>query len=276
MKSMRLVFVWVGVCLLEIITVSEATSDPLRYRSGIRNAPNKYALNAKQMRALLVSLREKTGWPQLTFDEAGFLICDDREQFTGGSVAARTLLAAAITGTLAFDLESHNNELAITFASLAPGSLYQSLATGKRIDIFPLQIDFTDFNWLRGNAETLTTFDIGLVVLHELAHGVWRLRDAQSREDEPGECESYINRIRRELNLPERVNYFARVTHNGPDANSQNRPGAELVFVRRSFKAEKLKLEHQYLRWDASYVGLIQPDRVMQRTPAQLMTNTRH
>jgi hypothetical protein len=108
---------------------------------------------------------------------------------------------------------------------------------------------------LRGDNEALKAFDLGLVILHELAHGVWRLRDAQTVEEEPGECESYINRIRRELNLPERMQYLARLRPGTLNISTGTRMIAELVFNRKTEKAGKQNSQQLFLQWEAQAVG---------------------
>src|SRR5581483_12334231 len=105
---------------------------------------------------------------------------------------------------------AYNQTSEIVFARLAVPIAYESRRTGERINAYPVQIDFADFNKLSGDRAALRAFDLGLVILHELAHGVWSLRDSQTSE-ELGECETYINRIRRELDLPERQTYQAQV-----------------------------------------------------------------
>ena len=57
-------------------------------RAGVRNTPGKQRLNADQLNQVLQSLREKTGWQALDFDEAGFLVCPDPRVYSGGSEAA--------------------------------------------------------------------------------------------------------------------------------------------------------------------------------------------
>lgn len=226
-----------------------------RYRGGVRNAPEKPKLSAKQMQQVLKSLREKTGWAQLQFDAEGFLTCPNPSEFTGGSAAARQLLSAALASAEAFDLESHDRAAAIVFARLAAPTRYESRLTGKKIEVFPLQVDFGDFYQLRGDTAALKAFDLGLVILHELAHGVWHLPDARTVDEEPGDCESYINRIRRELGLPERLQYQARLRPGQLNLSSGTRMIAELAFGRRTEKGGKPASERLLVQWEAQVVG---------------------
>src|SRR5262245_11063750 len=52
--------------------------DPFRYRGGLRNSPGERKLNAKQLDAVLTSLRDKTGLLEMRFDENGFLTLGDQ------------------------------------------------------------------------------------------------------------------------------------------------------------------------------------------------------
>ncbi len=233
-----------------------AIKDSLRYQSGVRNSI-EHALNPKQIEKLLKSLREKTGFPEMRFDEMGFLRLGDRSLLTGGSATARELLIAAVDRASAIDLESHDLSSRIAFAQLAKPLVFISLATGAQINVYPIEIDFSDFSHLRGDKAVLAAFDVGFVVLHELAHAALGLHDSLNEATGPGECEEYINRIRRELDLPERQSYVA-----------QTRPGrilglgihlsqAELIFARTVEQEGRTKKQLFNLMWDAEPVGII-------------------
>lgn len=243
---------WLGLATHSFaVTEAEAASSPLRYRGGVHNAFGKRALKPKQLQALLKSLRAQTGWQQLDFDENGFLTCPDESQFAGGSATARELLSAAMDGPMAFDLESHMNAASVAFARLAVPVQFRSLASARQINVFPVELDFADFVSLRGDAEVLAAFDIGLVFMHELAHGVWGLRDAVNGPDVLGDCERYVNQIRRELSLPERQHYAARTRQNGMNFAGGITHFAELLFTRKDTR----RVANYYLQWDAQRVG---------------------
>ncbi len=247
---------WLSLTMqLAASTEAAAAASALRYRGGVHNAFGKHALKPKQLQALLKSLRVQTGWQQLDFDEDGFLTCPDESQFVGGSAAARTLVSAAMDAPTAFDLESHSNTASVAFARLAVPVHFRSLAFSRQIDVFPVQLDFADFVALRGDGEVLAAFDIGLVFMHELAHGVWSLRDAHSATDALGDCERYINQIRRELGLPERQHYAARTRQNGVSFGGGIAHYAELMFTRSNTKGDARKQTFFYLQWDAQRVG---------------------
>jgi hypothetical protein len=232
--------------------IQKACLQSARYCNGVRNTPGERRLSASQLNQVLQRLREQTGWSGLYFNEAGFLVCPDPQAFSGGSAAARRLLGAALLGNQAYDLEAHNGSLAVSFARLTQGIDHEDAKTGAKINARPVEIDFTDFQQLRGDGAVIKAFDVGFVVLHELAHGVWQLRDAAVGEEEPGECESYINQIRRELQLPERQHYNARAhfctTH-------RTRLMAELYFIRTREKSGQTQKKRFLLYWDAEAVG---------------------
>ena len=255
---MRKVSVWIMVLVCLCLNLA-AYADPTRYRGGVRNALDKHAFNIRQQEQVLQSLREKTGWLSLVFDAEGFLVCPDLLAVNGGSDAARRLLKAALFSAEAYDLEAHNHSSAVSFARLQAGVNFESRRTGDHITVYPVQLDFADFYQLRGDALALKAFDLGLVILHELGHGVWHLRDAADEAEEPGECETYINQIRRELQLPERQNYRAQVRAGTLNISMGTRKIAELQFARTVEKQGEPRRERFLLRWEAETVGGVAP-----------------
>jgi len=231
---------------------SAASAGAVRCRPGVRNAPGRRQLNANQLKRVLLSLREKTGWQSLAFDEGGGLVCPEPQLINGGSAAARRLLGAALDGSEAYELENHNASPGISFARLATGMDHMRLCASARFSVYPVQLDFADFARLRGDEPVCRAFDPGIAILHELAHGVWQLRDTEQDGAEPGECENYINQIRRELRLPERQTYQARARLGTLPPNPFARLIAELHFVSASDAA---KPQRYCLRWDAEAVG---------------------
>lgn len=250
-KPFRL-FVFLSICAA-ISIVKSVSADPMRYRGGMRNSADTKKLTVDQMETVIKSLREKTGFAELGFDENGFLKIGDPHHILGGSASARALIKSAVEANKAIDLEAHNRSSSVAFARLAKPTIYQSRATGATIDVYPIEIDFSDFSKLRGNKKVIAAFDVGFVIMHELGHAVLGLRDALDESEGPGECEEYVNRIRRELNLPERQTYFAR-THKA-NLTTVVKPieQAELIFTQsESGKPRKLSLY-----WEAAMVGPI-------------------
>jgi hypothetical protein len=259
----RLNFGWWLILFCTLTTDSfAATSDPpvlpsepWRYRSGLRNSRDRHQLNAKQLAAILESLRAKTGFLDLHFDAQGFLTLGDRRRIEGGSVSARALLIAALEGDRAIVLENHSRSPHVIFARTSSPTIYESRLAGTRMEAQPVEIDFSDFAQLRGPKEVVAAFDLGFVVLHELGHCALNLRDAENSPDEVGECESYINRIRRELGLPERQHYAARVQQ-AVTIPGQMTKRAELTFVRPVDKEGRARPEPLYLSWEFDKVGV--------------------
>lgn len=236
-------------------------NDSSRYQTGVRNSSER-ALNSKQIEKLLRSLREKTGFPEMHFDQAGFLNLGDRAKIEGGSATARELLIAAVDRARAIDLENHDHSVNVAFAQLGKSVIFTSRATGARIEVYPVEIDFSDFAHLRGDRATLSAFDIGFVVLHELAHAALGLRDSRDETGGPGECEDYVNRIRRELGLPERQNYVARIFNGRNLATGKSLPQAELLFARTIEQDGRTRIQSLNLMWEAEPVGTIKPAAV--------------
>ncbi|HEX2490550.1 MAG TPA: hypothetical protein VHR27_14170 [Blastocatellia bacterium] len=232
--------------------------DPFRYRGGLRNSAGERKLNEKQLDAVLTSLRDKAGFLEMRFDENGFLTLGDVTKFLGGSSVARALITAAVKMPTAVDLESHAHSSHVAFARLAKPIAYLQYSSGTKIDVFPLEIDFSDLLKLRGDPLALAAFDLGFVILHELGHAALGLRDAAGDPQGLGECEELINRIRRELNLPERQTYVAQIYSSPafPPTQGSNKL-AELVFARAVEKKGRMQIEKFNLRWEASKVGPI-------------------
>ena len=245
--------------LCSLFPLPPATAgDPFRYRGGLRNSPGERRLDAKRLEAVLTSLRDKAGLLEMRFDENGFLTLGDQTKFSGGSATARALLGAAATMANAVDLESHMFSSKVAFGRLAEPVAYRHYSSGDKIDVFPLEIDFSDFSKLHGDSQALAAFDLGFVILHELGHAALGLRDAAGDTQGLGECEALINRIRRELNLPERQTYVAQTYTSAPFTTTRaSTKLAELVFAREVEKQGRMRIEKFNLRWEALMVGTI-------------------
>jgi hypothetical protein len=202
----------------------------------------------------LESLRHKTGFMGMRFDESGYLRLGDHTSVIGGSAAARELLFETVEGRKLIELEAHDYSPHIAFAHITAETVYINFRTNVRIAVRQAQLDFSDFAELRGEPEAITAFDLGFAILHELVHAVRDLRDAVGETNRLGACDELINRIRRELNLPERQGYIARtqsILHNqvGPLMRS------ELVFARERRESGRVRTEWFYLHWDTNKVA---------------------
>lgn len=245
------VFLWLG-CVL--VAAEKIMNDPYAYRPGVRNSPTKLGLNEKQLKLVLAQLQQKTGFPGLSFDAAGFLTLDDAANFAGGSAAARALVQQAIQGPHQLLLENHSYSPRVAFASISENVVYLNMTTKARTEHRSIRIDFTDFNKLVGEKNVLAAFDLGVVLLHEMIHGALNLMDRVDEWEELGDCERYTNTIRKELHLPERQQYIAR------SRSFQSPLGwtikiAELPFAQTQYKNGTLKTEEYKLTWDMVQVG---------------------
>lgn len=248
-----------------------AVSDPLRYQNGLRNSPGERGLNSKHLAMLIESLRQKTGFLEMHFDETGFLSLGNRLKIAGGSVTARELLIAAVDRMRVIEVECHDRSPQVAFARLARPMTYISHATGARIEAYPIEIDFSDFAHLRGDKMVLAAFDLGFVVLHELAHAALDLHDSPGETAGPGECEEYINRIRGELGVPQRQNYVARTFLSRGFPSGKASRQAELLFAHKSDQPGRGKIQMMNLIWEAERVGIVKetqakPSSVASRT----------
>lgn len=249
-------FCWLTALALALICALAAPAqaqpaDPLRFRPGLRNSPESDQLNAQQLDLLVKNLREKSGFLELRFAEDGFLTLGDRTRIAGGSATARALLVATVDGVKAILLKNRLRSSAVAFARVAVSTIYNHAPTGRWIEAYPLELDFSDFNQLRGDQEVIAAFDPGLVALHELGHAVLALEDDKTNVRGLGDCEEYVNHIRRELRLPERQHYIARARR-----TTLARPGSttsEVLFIQR----EQGKTRQFYLIWETDQVGLI-------------------
>jgi hypothetical protein len=198
------------------------------------------------------SLRHKSGFAALGFDQQGALTLGNRQNIVGGSATARELLAAAVDSPNLYELESHERSPEIAFARLRDME-YRISKTGKRVNNCQAQIDFADFDSFKGPREAKASLDVGIALLHELAHGVLKLQDPPVDTDEIGECDAHINKMRRELQLPERLYYHPGVTvAQLPDG--RRIVSARIVFVKRVASNAQPNAEYS-LTWLPSQVA---------------------
>ncbi len=179
------------------------------FRSGLRNSFLNHPLSEKELHLVVAHLRHKTGFQSLRFDEAGFLMIADPSRIHGGSALARNLVLAAIHGRKSIMLQSHNRSPRVVFARVGEPMDCVGARSQQRIELAPIEIDFSDFHHLRGEREAVEAFDPGFVLLHELCHAALEMTDRTDSENAAGDCETLVNAIRRELGLPERQEYRA-------------------------------------------------------------------
>jgi len=191
-------------------------------------------LTDEQETAVLEDLRQWTGFVEIQPDENGRIVLGDRTGISGGSATARSLILGAMDGADSYTVEGGYRSPEVAFARIQARSDYvnQKAAPGLTRHCWSIQLDFHDYQELRGQAEAISAFDPGLNLLHELAHAVLRLRDSTSQADPLGDCERFINRIRREMGVPERESYLPVNGLAVTPAGTGQRVVGELTFVR--------------------------------------------
>jgi len=223
-------------------------------RQSRNNVVCREELSPERREQLATKLRKITGLPDLKFDENGIL----RFEGSGtapGSESARNLLADAISGNNVVVIEDASNHADVAFCRVIPGKWKENAA--GRPPAFVVQIDFADFDQLVGDERALEAFNVGWGLLHELDHIVKDSPDATSLGD-VGECEAHINQMRRECNLPERVDYFFTLSPLASNTTFTTRL-VRLAFEEQTTAAKK---KHYWLIWDASLVGGLQEDQI--------------
>ena len=235
----------VAILLLPAVNVlAQATDTRVVYLADLTN-------NHRQ--ELTQKLQKITGWSDLEFDRDGTLRKGDR-QAVGGSAQARQLVATAMSVGKTIVIEDASRDPEVVFARVLPARWKHHVSNSGAV--FVIQIDFADFRHVMGDRLVLQAFDVGWVVLHELDHIVNDSIDA-THSGETGECEEQINRMRRELNLPERGDYFFNLMSTNRDSLFAAR------FVRLAFKVDLGRVTKSYwLMWDANLVGGLEEKQV--------------
>ncbi len=237
-----------GALSLTALAASRAAVQP----TGVRNSSGPQRLNEKQLQQAQESLRHKTGFVELIFDEEGALTLGNRQRIAGGSATARALLIAAVDSGNLYELESHERSPEVAFARIDESEDRLIVETGKRLTIYRVQLDFIDFSHLSGAREAKASFDIGIALLHELVHGVLKLPDPQGA-DQIGECDAHVNQMRRELQLPERLYYHPGISVTRT-SDGRGIVCARLEFVERQAGQAQPSAKYQ-LTWLASQVS---------------------
>jgi len=196
---------------------------------------------------LIRRLRVISGWTRLSFDANGTLRLGET-QTTNGSESARLLIKEAIAGPNVIVLEDASSRTDVAFCRVVRGRWLRDEA--NKPPAFVVLIDFTDFEQVSGDAEARASFDVGWGLLHELDHVVKDSEDARDAKA-IGECEEHINRMRLEVGLPVRVDYFFSPAYLKADSNFTAR------YVRLSFERQT---KSYWLVWDATTVGGLHGD----------------
>ena len=233
--SLKLAHVFLATACMCLSALSTLASD------GASRIVLRPEVSRSHREELITRLRVITGLSTLNFDNNGSLRLG--EQATGGSESARTLLAQAVAGPTVIVLEDASSRADVAFCRVVRGRWVRG--ESNKPPAFVVLIDFTDFHHLSGDAEARAAFDVGWGLLHEIDHVV---RDSEDARDVKavGACEDHINRMRLEVGLPVRVDYFFSRTYLKADLNFNAR------YVRLSFERQA---KRYWLVWDATTVG---------------------
>ena len=224
------------VLVVSAVPIFASSSDKVVVRQNVSKA-NREEL-ARRLRAI-------TGWDGLGFNSDGALTIGDAHA-RGGSRSARDLLHRSISGKRVILFEDASSRKDVVFCRVVLGKLDHLPHT----EIHIVLIDFADFRQVTGDKQARAAFDVGWAVLHEMDHVVENSEDPN--DDVPGDCEGHINRMRRELGLPIRNNYFFSFLPIRNDVNLISR------FVRLGFEQDNGK--RYWLIWDAAVVGGLTSD----------------
>jgi len=215
-----------------------------------RTASNVFVrenLGQKKREQLADQLRSISGFKNLRFDRDGALQLGPMGDF--GSSSARELLLQAVNGDRVIIIEDASSRSDIAFCRVVPGRWLSN--NGSKLQAFVVQIDFADFQQVSGDDEARAAFNVGWGFLHELDHVVSDHEDAEA-PGLVGECESHINKMRQELGLPVRTEYFVSQSALRLDPNFNSK------FVRLAFEQrdrQTARTRRHWLVWDATAVG---------------------
>ena len=245
-KSCRRVKSRVLLCLTCLLvcapTGGSAEAEPTTPRIHCRAA-----LAEAKRSALSAQLRAITGWAGLHFDDHGALRFG-AEAPSGGSQAARELLAAAQGGKKLLIIEDVSRSADVVFSRVLEGR-WKDGSEGKPA-AYVVQIDFDDFRHVSGDRAALAAFNAGWGLMHEVEHAVRDTADPEG-PGTAGECEDAINRMRRECGLAERAEYFYTPMPGAAPGDFKSR------FVRLAFTHARpgSKQQQYWLFWDAALTG---------------------
>jgi hypothetical protein len=227
-RKLRFILFLLGVLLIRPI---DCFAQIYKFRSGL-HLSREHQFSEKDRRLIEKRLGAATGFVDLSFAEDGKLTLGNRS-FVDGSASARSLIEAVVDSKDSFILESTPNSSSIAFAHIESTLDYFDVQ-GEKHQAWHIRLDLKDFTKLRGSDKTLESFSPVMVLFHELGHGQLKLRDPLDALDALGDCERYVNEIRRELGLPLRDSYVPR-SRQPLTASSEE---AELRFATQSLRFE--------------------------------------
>jgi len=202
-----------------------------------------FAITQEHELRLTLSLRRITGYDILRFGSDGSLILDDSLSTKGGSAEARRILMRALCSNASFVIEDYSASGQVIFGQAVSERVIYGAREGEISQVWRLRLDFDDFQQMGASSEVRASFDEGITFFHELLHGLG-YNDA-SRDGELGACEEIVNRVRGELGLPLRDQYFANAW----------RISERLTSVRLRFR--RPARDGNSARWESSYLFFI-------------------
>lgn len=223
-----------------------AASSSLTVASDTPKVIVRESVSARHRTELEDKLKAITGWHDLRFTLDGALVVGTKGQGTGSN-SARELLKKAVHGNRIILFEDATGSKDVAFCNVrqdAPVSEMSPL-------VFVVLIDFDDFKQVSGDRQALAAFDVGWAVLHELDHVVEDSTDPEIA-GVSGDCEEHVNRMRQELNLPIRTDYYYSFLPVKSDSSLISR------FVRLGFHSRDHvsgRTRRYWLLWDAALVG---------------------
>ncbi len=205
-KCLASVLVFAAACLsLAEPCLSATTPEGSPRTSGVWcERRSVYAITKEHERRLVLSLRRITGYVALQFAPDGSLSLGESVA-AGGSAEARGILMRAVCSSGIFVIEDYSGSSSVNFGQAVREQVYEP-REGRSSHVWRLRLDFDDFQQMDASSEVRAAFDEGFTLFHELLHGLG-YTDA-SRARELGPCEEIVNRIRSELGLPLRDQYF--------------------------------------------------------------------
>jgi hypothetical protein len=226
------------VCFFAPATTVVATTGQVVVRENVSQNKRQDLVNR---------LRAITGLNGLGFDSNGVLRLGER-QTDQGSQSARELLTLAVTGDKVIVVEDASGRSDVAFCRVVPG---RWLSDGNKVAAFVVLVDFSDFRQIIGDDKARAAFDLGWGFLHELDHVVMDSKDPDE-QGAVGECEAHINVMRREVGLPQRVDYFFTTSSLKVDPNF----GTNLVRLAfEQYENGKSRRRRYWLVWDSTAVG---------------------
>ncbi len=191
-------------------------NNPLIYIDPLGQDVYSTNLTDKQKQALIDDWKTKTGYKDIYFDKSNQLVVNTEAGFEGGSAKARDQLSAAVNSTdVRFNLKAVDTT-DVAFAQVDGGVTLQNYQTKVTRTDYTVSIDFDDFKRAGGDNSVKEAFSVGLVAIHEFDHKIYNASDEPNSGSDPGPLErTYINPIRQELGLPERVNYASHPVGEG-------------------------------------------------------------